>query len=124
MSIFTSKAAPFNTASYAPGKSRWASKPVTVLSVGWKEVRPHVVDMVAVCSDESIRKLRLDLKLISESDKVEARLTYRVLQDMVDSKTPLLFAVKGNNSERHWFCGFTDDFIEVETDMPKAVCPF
>lgn len=124
MSIFTSNQPLANTGSYAPGEIRWASKPVTPISAGWKEVRPQVVDLVVKCSDNSVRKLRLNLPTLDDNQKAETRLMYRVLQDAIEGKKPLLFSVKGNNSERHWFCGFTEDFIEVETKLPSLNCPF
>jgi len=122
-SIFVGASAPVNfAAAVSSDNVRWAGKPVTVTNVHFQVISEGVWDIKASCSDSSVRKLRVKKNVLSESQLERARLQARILQDAMHAKTPLLFAVVGNNSVKHWFCDFTDDFTEVET--ARAVCPF
>jgi len=122
-SIFVGATAPVNfAASVDSANIRWAGVPVTVTNVHFQVIADGVYDIKASCSDGSVRKLRIKKDALSTSQLERARLQARILQDAVHSKTPLLFAVVGNNSVKHWFCDFTDDFTEIETQ--RVICPF
>ena len=123
MATFVGTTAPVNfAASVASPNVRWAGEPVVVNSVQFVTVADGVWDIVASCADGSRRKLRVKKNVLTETQLNRARLQARILQDAAKSGVPMLFAVVGNNSVKHWFCDFTDDFVELETK--KIACPF
>jgi len=123
-STFVGATAPVNfAASVASSNVRWAGVPVLVESVQFSAITDGVWDILAFCDDGSRRKLRIKRELLNEEQLERARLQVKVLQDAAQNRTPLLFAVVGNNSVKQWFCDFTDDFVEVKQGI-GAPCPF
>jgi hypothetical protein len=114
-SNFVGSTAPVNfAASVASPNVRWAGTPVLVEAVEFRAIADGVWDIVAACSDGSRRKLRVKKNVLTETQLERARLQARILQDAATNRTPLLFAVVGNNSVKQWFCDFTDDFVELQ----------